>query len=241
MPQSCRRARRRECAAQARIQRQGLALRSRIPPRSGGTPLFIGIQEEWRMEAMGPGPGRDDIRQAVEGVARFWWLWLVFGVVWTLIAVTILQFDQASITTVGILIGAMFLATALQSFVVGAMVERHGWIYMLFGVLFLISGVVSLISPEDTFAAIADILGFLFLIVGIAWLVQAFMWREENELWWVGLIAAIMMIIIAFWTGGQFFIEKQYTLLVFAGIWALLQGVTDVVKAFQIRKLGKAL
>ena len=28
-------------------------------------------------------------------------------------------------------------------------------------------------------------------------------------------------------------------LLVFAGIWALMQGVTDVVRAFQIRKLGE--
>ena len=37
------------------------------------------------------------------------------------------------------------------------------------------------------------------------------------------------MVILAFWTGGQFFIEKQYVLLVFAGIWALMQGVTDVV------------
>jgi uncharacterized membrane protein HdeD (DUF308 family) len=193
------------------------------------------------MEALG-GPGADrEVEAAVEGVARFWWLWLLFGVIWTLIAITILQFDQASINTVGILIGAMFLITGLQSFAVGSMVERYGWLYMLFGVLFLISGVVSLISPENTFAAIADILGFLFLIVGVSWLIQAFMWRDVNELWWVGLIAAILMIILAFWTGGQFFIEKQYTLLVFAGIWALLQGVTDVVKAFQIRAIGKAL
>jgi uncharacterized membrane protein HdeD (DUF308 family) len=28
-------------------------------------------------------------------------------------------------------------------------------------------------------------------------------------------------------------------LLVFAGIWALMQGVTDIVRAFQIRKLGQ--
>ena len=47
------------------------------------------------------------------------------------------------------------------------------------------------------------------------------------------------MVILAFWTGGQFFIEKQYVLLVFAGIWALLQGVTDIVRASQIRKLGE--
>jgi len=191
------------------------------------------------MEATGGSSPDRAVAEAVRGVARFWWLWLAFGVIWTLIAVTILQFDQASITTVGILIGAMFLAAGMQNFVVAAMVERHGWIYGVFGVLFLVCGVISLISPENTFAAIADILGFLFLIVGLSWLIQAFMWREENELWWVGLIAAIMMIILAFWTGGQFFIEKQYTLLVFAGIWALLHGVTDIVKAFTIRRLGK--
>ncbi len=66
------------------------------------------------------------------------------------------------------------------------------------------------------------------------------MWREVNELWWLGLIAGILMVILAFWTGGQFFIEKAYMLLVFAGIWALMQGVTDIVRAFQIRRLGQA-
>jgi uncharacterized membrane protein HdeD (DUF308 family) len=193
------------------------------------------------MEASGGTSPDRAVAQAVEAVARFWWLWLAFGVIWTLIAVTILQFDDASITTVGILIGIMFFATGLQNFVVAALVERHGWIYGAFGVLFIVCGVVTFISPENTFAAIADILGFLFLLVGLFWLIQAFMVREVNELWWVGLIAAILMIILAFWTGGQFFIEKQYMLLVFAGIWALLQGVTDVIKAFQIRRLGQML
>ena len=39
--------------------------------------------------------------------------------------------------------------------------------------------------------------------------------------------------------GGQFFIEKQYVLLVFAGIWSLMQGFNDILRAFQIRKLGE--
>ena len=47
------------------------------------------------------------------------------------------------------------------------------------------------------------------------------------------------MIVLAFWTGGQFFIDRVYTLLVFAGIWALMQGVTDFVRAFQIKKLDE--
>ena len=105
--------------------------------------------------------------------------------------------------------------------------------------LFLIAGVIAFISPQNTFEAIADILGFLFLIVGVFWIIQAFVARDVNELWWVGLIAGIAMVVLAFWTGGQFFIEKEYLLLVFAGIWALMQGVVDIVRAFQIRKLDQ--
>ena len=47
------------------------------------------------------------------------------------------------------------------------------------------------------------------------------------------------MIILAFWTGGQFFIDKAYLLLVFAGIWALLQGVNDIARAFELKALSR--
>jgi hypothetical protein len=180
-----------------------------------------------------------DAREAVKGFSRLWWLWLVFGIGWTIVGLVILQFDQASINTVGILVGAMFLATGFQQLMIMALVDRGKWLFGIFGVLFLISGVLSLISPENTFAALADMLGFLFLIVGIFWIIQAFASREINELWWLGLFSGILMVILAFWTGGQFFIEKAYVLLVFAGIWSLMQGVTDLVRAFQIRKLGE--
>jgi uncharacterized membrane protein HdeD (DUF308 family) len=111
------------------------------------------------------------------------------------------------------------------------------WILWIFAVLFVIAGVISLIQPEDTFAGIADVLGFLFLLVGLFWVLEAFAERDTNDLWWFGLISGVAMIILAFWTGGQFFIEKQYVLLVFAGIWALFHGVGDLIKAFAIRKL----
>jgi uncharacterized membrane protein HdeD (DUF308 family) len=176
----------------------------------------------------------DPLRQ----MAALWWLWLVFGVFWIVVALVILQFDQASITTVGVLIGIMFLVAGAQNFFFGAIADgATRWILWIFAVLFVIAGVISLIEPENTFAGVADILGFLFLLVGIFWLIEAFTERETNELWWFSLIAGICMIILAFWTGGQFFIEKQYVLLVFAGIWALFHGVGDIIRAFQIRKL----
>lgn len=186
-------------------------------------------------------PSDAQVREAVGGLARLWWLWLVYGIVWTIVGLTILQFDQASITTVGVIVGLMFLVTGFQQFTIARLVDRGGWLFAIFGALFLAAGVIALISPENTFAALADILGFLFLIVGTFWLIQAFMSRELNELWWVTLIAGILMVILAFWTAGQFFIEKQYVLLVFAGIWALLHGVTDIVAAFMLRSVRDAL
>jgi uncharacterized membrane protein HdeD (DUF308 family) len=171
-------------------------------------------------------------------IGSLWWLWIVFGVFWIVVALVVLQFDQASIKTVGVLIGIMFLLAGMQNFFLGTVAGGAArWILWIFGVLFLIAGVIALINPEETFAGIADILGFLFLLVGIFWLVEAFADRDVNELWWFGLISGIAMIILAFWTGGQFFIEKQYVLLVFAGIWALFHGVGDLIKAFQIRRL----
>jgi uncharacterized membrane protein HdeD (DUF308 family) len=181
----------------------------------------------------------DRERAAVRGLANLWWLWLVSGIAWMIVSVVILQFDQASVTTVGVIVGLMFLGIALQNFTLAGLADRMQWLFALFGVLFLAAAVLAFISPENTFAAIADILGFLFLIVGIFWIIEAFAAREVNPMWWMGLIAGILIVILAFWTGGQFFIDKAYTLLAFAGIWALLNGITDIIRAFQIRSAGR--
>ena len=181
-----------------------------------------------------------ELREVGISLSKLWWLWLGFGFLWIVIALVILQFDQASVTTVGVLIGAMFLISGVQQLGLAAMVGGVArWVLAFFGVLLVIAGIISLISPENTFAGIADILGFLFLIVGIFWIIQAFGERDVNEFWWFGLISGIALIVLAFWTGWQFFIHRAYVLLVFAGIWALFQGVNDIIRAFQIRELGK--
>ena len=109
----------------------------------------------------------------------------------------------------------------------------------LFSVLFLISAVICFVDPVSTFAGLADMLGFLFLLVGVWWMTQSFLERAVNPMWWLTLISGILMTGIAFWAAGQLFATKAYTLLVFAGLWALMQGTVEIVRAFEVRRLNK--
>ncbi len=180
-----------------------------------------------------------EVREAATGLKKLWWLWLLLGVAWVIIGLVIIQFDQASVTTVGIIIGIMFVATGFQNFMFASFADRYKWLWAIFGVLLIAAGIIAFISPQNTFAAIADILGFIFLLIGIFWCIEAMAIREENDLWWFGLIGGVLMIALAFWTSGQFFTEKAFLLLVFAGIWSLMQGFMMIVRAFQFKNIDR--
>lgn len=178
-------------------------------------------------------------RALISKIARYWWVELTAGVLWVVIAAVVLKFDHASVVTVGILTGLMFLLYAAQDLAL-AMLDPSGarWLWGLFGVLMAGAGVVALIQPVQTFVGFAEILGFVFMLVGVMWIVRAFYERVVSELWWLTLTSGILMTVMAFWVSGQFFLQRAYTLLVFAGIWALMTGITDIVRAFQLRRLA---
>jgi uncharacterized membrane protein HdeD (DUF308 family) len=185
------------------------------------------------------GPPGSITRSMLEPIARFWWIELLLGVFWLIVAAVVLKFNHASVVTVGVLTGIMFLIFAAEQFGL-AILDRSAakWLWVFFGVLLLAGGIVSLIHPRETFLGFADILGFIFLVIGVVWTVQAFAERPVNELWWLTLISGVLLVILAFWTSGQFVLERAYTLLIFAGIFALFKGITDIVRAFEIRKLA---
>ena len=192
-------------------------------------------------------PPAGPVQEAVSELSGYWWLWLVVGIAWIVISAVLLQFDQASIATVGVLVGLLFTFAGVQNVAIASApreaLEGLGlstawrWVTGLFAVLFFGAAIASFISPENTFAGLPDMLGFLFLLVGLWWMIRAFQEREVNELWWLTLISGILMTVLGFWTAGQFCIDKAFLLLVFAGIWALMEGIVDVVRAFEIREV----
>ncbi|MGZ3583730.1 MAG: HdeD family acid-resistance protein [Ktedonobacterales bacterium] len=181
-----------------------------------------------------------EARQAATELARWWWAWLVVGILWIIASIVILQFRQASITLVGVIVGIMFLAAGIQEFAMAALTTSGWrWLWAIFGVIFVIGGIYALINPVQTFLAVADLLGFLFALVGIFWIIEAFATMDVNSLWWLGLISGFLMVLLGFWAGGQFLTTQAYTLLIFAGIWALFHGIGDIIKAFSIRQLRR--
>ena len=195
-------------------------------------------------------PPGGPVQQAVSELSGYWWLWLVAGIAWIVISAALLQFDQASVTTVGVLVGLLFTFAGVQNVAIAfaprEALENLGlstawrWVAGLFGVLFFGAAIACFISPENTFAGLADMLGFLFLLIGLWWMFRAFLEKEVNSLWWLTLLSGILMTVLGFWTAGQFWIEKAYLLLVFAGIWALMEGIIDVVRAFEVREVHEA-
>jgi len=177
-------------------------------------------------------------RKALGDLARWWWAWLVSGILWIAASIIVLQFRQSSVVTVGIIIGVMFLVAGLEEFAMSAVSGGWRWLWMVFGVILVIGGIYALINPVQTFLAVANILGILLAVVGIFWVIEAFATRVSNDFWWLGLIAGFMMIGLGFWAADQYLTTQAYTLLVLAGVWALLHGITDIVKAFAIKRLG---
>jgi uncharacterized membrane protein HdeD (DUF308 family) len=194
-----------------------------------------------------PSPVPPGLRTGTRELTGYWWAWLIAGIAWVVISLVILQFNDASITTVGVLVGLMFALASAQTLAIATVPESAAvsigarWVAGAFSALFAISALICFVNPADTFAGLADVLGFLFLVVGIWWMVRAFLERAINPAWWLTLISGILMTILAFWTSGQLFIHKAYVLLVFAGIWALMEGTVDIVRAFEIRQVHKEL
>jgi uncharacterized membrane protein HdeD (DUF308 family) len=167
-------------------------------------------------------------REAIKQLASFWWLWLVFGILWIIVALVVLQFSESSFALIGVMIGAMFIGAGVQ--------------YMaLLGALLIIWGVVAIFNPVQTFNEFADILGFIFLLVAFIWFVQAFSERDHNDLWWLGLVSGTLMLVIAFIAAGSDVNVKANLLVLFVGLWALMSGIVDLVRAFQLHHVGEKL
>ena len=100
--------------------------------------------------------------------AKAWWLFLITGTAWFIISLVVLRFNDRSITTVGVILGIVFIVGAFNEFMMlGA--DNGGWkvLHGILGVLFVLAGIWAFAQPEEAFWALASVLGFILLMMGI--------------------------------------------------------------------------
>ena len=178
--------------------------------------------------------------ELAESASRFWWLYLVTGVLWLWVTLIILSLDIDTVYAVAILFGFVAIGAGINEFfAIG--VSTRGWktVHGVLGVVFIAAGIVAFFRPQGTFVALAAIVAWVLLFKGIFDIVLALI-SHPAHLWWVGLIVGVVEILLAFWAAG-YFRGSAILLVAWVAALTLLRGITEIVLAFRLRQLKKEL
>jgi len=178
-------------------------------------------------------------RRARAGLFRLagpWWLFLVTGIAWLIIAWVTLRFTPASLTTVGVLMGVLFLFAMLNEVMIAAVRSSWRWLHIVMAVLFAFGAGWAFARPLDAFWTLASILGLLLIFRGTLDIITSAETREVNSLWWLGLTAGILEILIGFWAAQQYLRVQGALLLLWVGLFAVFRGISEIVIAFELRR-----
>ena len=174
-------------------------------------------------------------RAALWRMAGPWWLFLVTGIAWLIIAVMVLRFTPASINTVGVLMGVLFLLGAFNEFLDASMRHSWRWAHVVMGVLFVVGSIWAFARPFNAFWALASVLGLLLVFKGTLDIIGAVMTKEVNPSWWLGLLTGILELVLGFWASQQDFPARGTLLLLWVGFFALFRGISEIVIGFELR------
>lgn len=170
-----------------------------------------------------------------------WWAYLLAGIAWVIISAVILRFNTASVATIGLLLGALFLLSAVEEFVIAWVRPTWGWAHALLGILFIGAAIWSFVTPYGAFWALASVLGILLVVVGTVHVITAINSRVVNDAWWLGVIGGLLEVFIGFWVGAQSFRAQAVFLIIWAGLLALFRGIFEIVLAFEMRSAQSRL
>jgi uncharacterized membrane protein HdeD (DUF308 family) len=171
---------------------------------------------------------------AVRRMAGPWWVFLIAGLAWFVISLIVLQMSLTSVTTVGVLLGVIFVISAFEEFLAASVAGAWAWARVVLGIFFFIAAIWSFIDPIGTFVSIADVLGFILIFKGTLDLVSSVMSQGVNSAWWLGLIAGLLELFLGFWVAQQYFPARATLLLLWVGLYSLFRGISSIVFAFHV-------
>jgi uncharacterized membrane protein HdeD (DUF308 family) len=178
-------------------------------------------------------------RDAVRGLTRSWWLFLVLGILWILFGMFVLSYNAGSLLVLAIFAGITFIFTGFTQVMAAGRAMSWRWLYYVGGALSILAGFIAFVWPGRTLLVISVILAWFLVFKGIIDVVGA-LGSIGRAWWWVTLILGILELLLGIWAVGY----PGRSLFVFinvVGIYAVFYGFTEIFAAFEIRHLGHAL
>jgi uncharacterized membrane protein HdeD (DUF308 family) len=180
----------------------------------------------------------DDAVDELASTTKHWWLLLVTGVAWVVIAVLILRFDYTTVAAIAVLFGVFCFAAAANEVMVSAVTSSRGWriLHWLLAALFIVVGVFAFFRPGDTFVGLAAVMSFYFVFRG-SFDIATSLAASRVQGWWVLLLVGIAEIALGFWAAGSWN-ASVVVLVSWVAAGALIHGVGQITSAFLVRKVG---
>ena len=173
-------------------------------------------------------------------VGKWWWVFLVTGILWIVIGLFVLEAHYDSAVVIGYMVGFWLFFAGAAEFVATFLAPGWRWVHAALGVLFLFGGVAALTSPFQTFTTLAALMAIFLVIKGTFDFVVAIMTRHLFDLWWLGLISGILQILLGIWAAG-YPGRSAALLIIWIGVGAIIRGVAEITMAFQVKKLPEAV
>jgi uncharacterized membrane protein HdeD (DUF308 family) len=181
-----------------------------------------------------------NIADRAERVGRYWWLLLLSGVGWIVVAAIVLRFDYTSVVAVSVLFGVLAIAIGVVELGL-AMISSRWWrlLHALLGLIFVVTGVVAFFSPGNTFVGLAAVISFYFIFAGV-WDVVSSLAMRNVPGWWIQLVSGLVELGLGYWAAGSWRVSASL-LVGFTAALALIRGVTQISLAFSIHSIREGL
>jgi uncharacterized membrane protein HdeD (DUF308 family) len=115
------------------------------------------------------------------------------------------------------------------------LLSRYWWVTLLRGVIAIVFGIAVFAQPEISLKTLILLFGVFALADGIANMSSAIGGQEDDENWWVLLVAGLCGIGVGVLT----FFNPQITalaLLFYIAIWAIATGLLEIVAGVRLRQ-----
>jgi uncharacterized membrane protein HdeD (DUF308 family) len=183
-----------------------------------------------------PITGRSWARAGLWRLAGPWWIFLLTGAAWLILSWIALRFTPASVATVGVLLGVLFLVAMVNEFFIASVRSSWRWLHILMCVIYAFGAGWSFAQPHNAFWTLASVLGLLLIFRGTLDIITSASTREVNSAWWLGMLAGILEVLLGFWASQQYRPVQGALLLIFVGFFAVFRGISEIVIAFELRR-----